>query len=149
LLVQVLTLRLVSDSEFEVPRAALRERYSSPPVTSSSDNTSALPSQPTTPRLALFSIPSTPPLQPAEPPSTIASTSATSKKGQSHWISLKTLTKNHSNSTITVASTPTSITTTKGKVIYKQNKVSLSCHLQKSSKEHRTYSEVLFEYFLL
>jgi len=71
LLVQVLIL-LVSDSEFEVPRAALRERYSSP-VTSTSDPTSALPSQPTTPRLALFSIPSPPPLQSAKPPSTIAS----------------------------------------------------------------------------
>ena len=115
----------MSDSEFEVPRAALRERYSSPPVTSTSDTTSALPSQPTTPRprLALFSIPSTPPLQPAKPRSTIASTGATSKKGQSHWISLKTLTKNHPNSTITVASTPTSITTTKGKAIYKQEKL--------------------------
>ena len=71
----------MSDSEFEVPRAALRERYSSPPVTSTSDTTGALPSQPTTPRLAFFSIPSTPPLQPAEPSSTIASTKAASKKG--------------------------------------------------------------------
>ena len=95
----------MSDSEFEVPRAALRERYSFPPVTSTSDTTSALPSQPTIPRLAFFYIPSTPPLQPAEPPSTIASTGATSKKGQSHQISLKTLTKNHHNSTIPVAST--------------------------------------------
>ena len=84
MLVQVLTLLLVSDSEFEVPRAALRERYSSPPVTSTSDTTSALLSQSTTPRLAFLSIPSTLPLQPAEPPSTIASTGATSKKGQSH-----------------------------------------------------------------
>ena len=99
----------MSDSEFEVPRPALRERYCSPPVTSSSDTTSALPSQPTTSRLALFSILSTLPLQPAEPPSTIVSTGATSKKGQSHWISLKTLTKNDTNSTITVAPTPTSI----------------------------------------
>jgi len=83
----------VFDSEVEVPRAALRERYSSLPVTSTSDPTSALLSQPTIPRLAFFSIPSTPPLQPAKPPSTIASTGATSKKGQTHWISLKTLTK--------------------------------------------------------
>jgi len=120
--VQVLILLLVSDSEFEVPRAALRERYSSPPATSASDTNSALCSQPTTPRLALFSIPSTPPLRPAEPPSTIVSTGATSKKGQSHRISLKTLTKNPSTSTITVASTPTSITTTKG-VIYKRKKL--------------------------
>ena len=73
----------MSNSEFEVPRAALRARYSSLPVTSSSDTTSALPSHPTTPRLAHFSIPSTPSLQPAEPPSTIASTGATSKKEQS------------------------------------------------------------------
>ena len=73
----------MSNCEFKVPRAALRERYSSPPVTSTSDTASALLSQPTTPRLALFSIPSTR-LQPAEPPSTIASTGATSKKGQGH-----------------------------------------------------------------
>jgi len=124
----------VSDSEFEVPRAALRERYSSP-VTSTSDPTSALPSQPTTPRLALFSIPSTPPLQPAKPPSTIASTGATSKKGQSNWISVKTLTKNHPNSTITVASTPTSITTTKGKVIYKQKKLACPATYKKVVKD--------------
>ena len=136
----------MSDSEFEVPRVALRERYSSPPATSTSDTTSALLSQPTTPRLALFSIPSIPPLQPAEPPSTIASTGATSKKGQSHGILLKTLSQNHSNFTITVA---TSITTTKDKVIYKQQKVSLFCHLQKCSKECRTYCELLFNYFLL
>ena len=55
LLVQVLNLLLVSDSEFEAPRAALRERYSSP-VTSTCDATSTLLSQPTTPRLALVSI---------------------------------------------------------------------------------------------
>ena len=30
----------MSDSEFEVSRAALRERYSSPPATSTSDTTS-------------------------------------------------------------------------------------------------------------
>ena len=112
----------MSDSEFEVSRVALRERYSSPPVTSTSDITSALLSQPTTSRLALFFIPYTPPLQPAEPTSTIASTGATSKTEQSHWISLKTLTKNHLNSTITVASTPISITPTKDKVIYRQKK---------------------------
>ena len=82
----------VSDSQFEVPRAALRERYSSPPATSTSDNTSALTSQPTTPMLALFSIPSTPSLLPAEPPSTIASTSTTSKKGQSVELLLVILT---------------------------------------------------------
>ena len=84
MLVQVLTVLLVSDSEFEVPRAALQERYSSLPITSISDTTSVLPSQPTTPRLVLFSIPSTPLLQSAEPLSTIASTGATSNKGQSH-----------------------------------------------------------------
>ena len=47
---------LVSDSEFQVLRAALRERYSSPSVTSTSNTTSALPSEPTTFRLALFSM---------------------------------------------------------------------------------------------
>jgi len=93
LLVQVLTLLLVSDSEFEVPRAALRGRYSSPPATYASDTTSALLSQPTTPRLALFSISSAFPLHPAEPPSTIARIGVTSKKEQSHWISLKTVLK--------------------------------------------------------
>jgi len=36
-------LSLVSDSEFEVPRATLRETYSSPPVTNSNP-TSVLPS---------------------------------------------------------------------------------------------------------
>ena len=113
MLVQVLTLLLVSDSEFEVPRAALRERYCSSPAIC----TSALLSQPTTSRLLLFSILSTLSLQPAEPFSTIASTGATCKKGQSHWISLKTLTKNHPNSIITVVFIPTNITTTKGKVI--------------------------------
>ena len=107
----------MSDSEFEVPRAALREKYSSPPVTSTSDTTSALPSQSTISRLALFSILSTTPLQPAEPLSTIASTSATSKNEQSYWISLKTLSKNQSNSIITVVSISSSITTTKDKVI--------------------------------
>jgi len=71
----------------------------------------------------LFSIPSIPALQPAEPLSTISSTGATSKKGQSHWISLETLTKNHFNSTITVASILTRITTTKDKVLYKQKKL--------------------------
>jgi len=44
----------VSDSEFEVSRAALRERYSSPPATSTSD-TSAFPYEPTIPRLTLLS----------------------------------------------------------------------------------------------
>ena len=131
MLVQVLTLLL----EFEVPRAALRERYSSPPVTSTSDTTSALPSQRITPRLALFSIPSAPPFHPAEPPSTIASTGATSKKGQSHWISLKTLIKNHPNSTIIVTSTPTSITTTKDKVIYKQKKLACLTTYRKLVKD--------------
>jgi len=135
LLVQVLTLLLVSDSEFEVLRAALRESHSSPPVTSTSDTTSALPSQPTTSRLARFSILSTPPLQPAEPLSTIASIGATSKKGQSHWIFLKILTKIHSNSTITLASTPTSITTTKDKVIYKQNKLACPATYKKAVKD--------------
>jgi len=57
------------------------------------------------------------PLQPAEPLSTIASTSATSKNEQSYWISLKTLSKNQSNSIITVVSISSSITTTKDKVI--------------------------------
>ena len=76
----MLTLVLVSDSQFEVPRAALRERYTFPPVTSTSDTTSALPTQPTTSRLALFFIPFTPPLWPAEPSSPIASTGATNKK---------------------------------------------------------------------
>ena len=71
----------VFHSVFEIPRVALRERYSSPPVTNTSDITSALPSQPTISTLALFSISSILPLQPAEPHSTITSTSATSKKG--------------------------------------------------------------------
>ena len=117
LLVQVLTLLLVSCSEFEVSNATLRERYSFSPATSTSDTTSAFLSQPTISRLALFSIPSTLPLQPAKRSSTIPSTGAPSKRGQSHWISLKTLTKNHPNSIITVVFIPTNITTTKGKVI--------------------------------
>ena len=107
----------------------------SPPVISTSDTTSALLSQPTTSRLALFSIPSTLPLQPAEPSSPIASTGATSKKEQSHWISLKTLTNNHLNSTITIASTPTSITTTKSKVIYKQKKLACPATYKKVAKD--------------
>ena len=82
MLVQVLTLIPVSDSEFEVPRAALREKSSSP-IISTNDTTSAFPSQPTTSRLVLFYILSISPFHPAEPPSTIASTGATSKKGQS------------------------------------------------------------------
>jgi len=45
------------DSEFEVPRAALRERDSSSAATSASDIISALPFQPTILRLALTSIP--------------------------------------------------------------------------------------------
>ena len=115
-------------------RITSKSPTSSPSVTSTSDTTSAHPSQPTTPRLALFSIPSTLPLQRAEPPSTIASIGATSKKGQSHWISLKTLTKNHPNSTITVASIPTSITATKGKVICKQKKLACSTTYKKVVK---------------
>ena len=147
----------MSDSEFEVPRAALREKYSSPPATITSDTISVLPSQPTTSRLALFAIPSTPPLQPAKPPSATASTGATSKKGLSHWFSLKTLTKNHLNSTTTVASTLASITTTKGKVIYKQKKLACSApnkkvvkdmeHIQRYSLNtlfyNRQYSDIL------
>ena len=133
--IQVLTLLLVSHSEFEVPSAARRKRYSPPFATSISDTTSAILSQPTTSRLAHFSISSTPHLQPAEPPSTIASTGATSKKGPSHWISLKTLTKNHPNSTITVASISTSITTTKDKVIYKQKKLACSATYKKVVKD--------------
>ena len=40
---------LLPESEFEVPRAALRERYHSFPVTSTSNLTSAIPSHHTTP----------------------------------------------------------------------------------------------------
>jgi len=79
------------------------------------------------------------------------------RKDKSHWISLKTLIKNHPNSTITVASTPTSITTTKRKVIYKQRR--LAClatykkvvkdieHIQRYSLNtsfyNRQYSDIL------
>ena len=84
MLVQVLILLLVSDSEFEVSKATLQERYSSPPVTSTSDTTGAFLPQPATPKLALFSISSIFSLQPAEPASTIVNTAATSKKEQSY-----------------------------------------------------------------
>jgi len=65
----------------------------------------------------------------------IASTGATSKTGQNHWISLKTLTKNHFNSTISVASIPTSITTTKDKVICKQKKLACLATYKKVVKD--------------
>jgi len=84
---------------------------------------SAFLSKPIISRLGLVFISSTIPLQPAKPYSTIASTDVTSKKGLSHWISHKSLTKNHSNSTITVAFPFTNITTMIRKVIYKQKKL--------------------------
>ena len=92
-------------------------------------------SQSTTFRLALFSIPFISPLWPTEPPSAIASTSTTSEKGQCHWIFLKTLTKNHFNSTITVASISTSITAIKNKVIYKQKRLACFATYKKVVKD--------------
>jgi len=147
LLVQGLTLLLVSNSELEVPRTALRERYSSFSATRTSDTTSALSSQPTIPRLALFSIPSTPPLQPAESLSTIASTSTTNKDkvtGSPSKLLLKI-----TPILLYIVFIPTNITATKGKVIYKQKKLACLATYNKNSKGHRTHSKVLFEYFIL
>ena len=92
MLVQVLTLLLVSYSEFEASSAAHQERDSSPPIIRLNEFASALLSQPIISRLALVSIPSAFPLQPAKPLSTL-STGATSKKGQSSWIFLETVTE--------------------------------------------------------
>jgi len=145
----------VSDSEFEAPRAALRERYITPPSTTSAPTTST-PSPPTTPRLAIFP---TPP--PPSPKSLLSkSTGATTSKGQSHWISLKTLSKNPKTRPSVVISTPTSLiakTATTTKVIRKQKK--LACpvtyskvakdleHIQKYSENtsfyNRQYSDIL------
>ena len=60
----------MSDSEFEAPRAALRERYSTPPFsTSVLTSAPASPtSPPTTPRLAIC--PTPPPPSPRPSPST-------------------------------------------------------------------------------
>jgi len=149
----------VSDSEFEAPRAALRERYSTHPFSTSVFTTSAPASPtsaPTTPRLAIC--PTPPPPSPRPSPST--STGATTSKGQSHWISLKTLSKPPKTHPSVVISTPTSFiakTATTTEVIRKQKK--LACpvtyskvardleYIQKYSENtsfyNRQYSDIL------
>jgi len=139
----------VSDSEFEAPRAALRERYSTHPFSTSVFTTSAPASPtsaPTTPRLAIC--PTPPPPSPRPSPST--STGATTSKGQSHWISLKTLSKPPKTQPSVVISTPTSFiakTATTTEVIRKQKKLACPVTYSKVARDLeyiQKYSENTF-----